>query len=62
MNAVHEELRAQLRAKGGQVSGQPKPGSRFDPSKLRGKNAARWAEYRKRRDGKPASPQLWAAP
>lgn len=61
MNATHEELRAQMRAEGKPVSERPRLGSRFDPSKLRGKNAARWADYEKRQAKKTAALQLWEA-
>lgn len=61
MNALIEERRAQSRAKGRSVGDLPRIGSRFDPSKLRGKNAARWAEYTERQAGKAAALQLWEA-
>ncbi|WP_062359525.1 hypothetical protein [Vreelandella aquamarina] len=61
MNATHIELRAQQRAKGINTSGLPRIASRFNPEQLRGKNAARWHEYTKRRSGKAAALQLWEA-
>ncbi|MGP9796161.1 hypothetical protein ACT3UJ_02200 [Halomonas sp. 86] len=62
MNPNHEEFRAQLRAKGKHISEQPKIGSKFDPARLRGKNALRWAVYGERKTKQAAPLQLWAAP
>ena len=61
MNINIIERRAQLRAKDWPVTSLPRIGSRFNPDQLRGKNAARWAEYTKRRSGKAAALQLWEA-
>lgn len=62
MNAAHIEQRAQRRAMGFAVGERPRIGSRFNPESLRGKNAARLAEYLRRRAGKQAPLQIWRAP
>ncbi|WP_252108809.1 MULTISPECIES: hypothetical protein [unclassified Halomonas] len=62
MNAAQVEQRAQRRAMGFAVGDRPRIGSRFDPAGLRGKNAARMAEYQRRRSGQDAPLQIWRAP